>query len=112
MIFSENRLPLFRIMLSRWSMIFSENRFPLFRIMLCRWSMIFSENRLPLFRIMLCPKSSGSKWLPDPQPREKRGGKRQRESLVWCRMGGPSEAEACIPCQHVKTRAFRASLRP
>jgi hypothetical protein len=35
-----------------WSMIFSENRLPLFRIMLW-WSMIFSENRLPLFRIML-----------------------------------------------------------
>jgi len=33
-------------------MIFSENRYPLFRIMLC-WSVIFSENRFPLFRIML-----------------------------------------------------------
>jgi hypothetical protein len=33
-------------------MILSENRLPLFRIMLW-WSMIFSENRLPLFRIML-----------------------------------------------------------
>jgi len=35
-------------------MIFSENRFPLFGIMLifiCR--MIFSENRFPLFGIML-----------------------------------------------------------
>src|SRR6266849_7803538 len=29
-----------------------------------------------------------------------------------CRMGGPSKAEACIPCQHVKTRAVSASLRP
>jgi hypothetical protein len=73
--------------------------------------MIFSENRFPLFRIMLCPKSSGSKWLPVPQPRESRGGKRQRESLL-CRMGGPSKAEACIPCQHVKTRAIRAALHP
>jgi len=35
-------------------MIFSENRFPLFRIMLLLClSMIFSENRFPLFRIML-----------------------------------------------------------
>jgi hypothetical protein len=36
------------------SMIFSENRYPLFRIML--WflmSIIFSENRYPLFQIML-----------------------------------------------------------
>jgi len=34
-------------------MIFSENRLPLFRIMHFCLSMIFSENRLPLFRIML-----------------------------------------------------------
>jgi len=34
-------------------MIFSENRFPLFGIMLYPWSMIFSENRFPLFGIML-----------------------------------------------------------
>jgi len=34
-------------------MIFSENRFPLFGIMLFCWSMIFSENRFPLFGIML-----------------------------------------------------------
>jgi len=27
-------------------------------------------------------------------------------------MGGPSEAEACIPCQHVKTRAIRRVLTP
>jgi hypothetical protein len=27
-------------------------------------------------------------------------------------MGGPSEAEACIPCQHVKTRAISTFLRP
>jgi hypothetical protein len=33
-------------------MIFSENRQPLFRIMLFWWRMIFSENRHPLFRIM------------------------------------------------------------
>jgi hypothetical protein len=33
------------------SMIFSENRYPLFGIMLL--SMIFSENRYPLFGIML-----------------------------------------------------------
>jgi len=36
-----------------WSMIFSENRYPLFGIMLYSWSMIFSENRCPLFGIML-----------------------------------------------------------
>jgi len=36
-----------------WSMIFSENRCPLFGIMLYWWSMIFSENRCPLFGIML-----------------------------------------------------------
>jgi len=37
------------------SMIFSENRLPLFGIMLWifRLSMIFSENRFPLFGIML-----------------------------------------------------------
>jgi hypothetical protein len=35
------------------SMIFSENRFPLFGIMLFCGSMIFSENRFPLFGIML-----------------------------------------------------------
>ena len=29
-------------------MIFSENRYPLFGIMLWSWSMIFSENRCPL----------------------------------------------------------------
>jgi len=29
-------------------MIFSENRYPLFGIMLERWSMIFSENRYPI----------------------------------------------------------------
>ena len=34
-------------------MIFSENRYPLFGIMLYCWSMIFSENRYPLFGIML-----------------------------------------------------------
>jgi hypothetical protein len=34
-------------------MIFSENRLPLFRIMLFCRRMIFSENRLPLFQIML-----------------------------------------------------------
>jgi hypothetical protein len=34
-------------------MIFSENRHPLFGIMLYWWSMIFSENRHPLFGIML-----------------------------------------------------------
>jgi len=34
-------------------MIFSENRYPLFGIMLYWWSMIFSENRYPLFGIML-----------------------------------------------------------
>jgi hypothetical protein len=34
-------------------MIFSENRYPLFGIMLC-WSIILSENRYPLFGIMLC----------------------------------------------------------
>jgi len=33
-------------------MILSENRFPLFRIMLFEWRMILSENRFPLFRIM------------------------------------------------------------
>jgi hypothetical protein len=49
-------------------------------------------------------------WLPVPQPHEMRGGKRQRKSLL-CRMGGPSKAEACIPCQRVKTRATGASLR-
>jgi hypothetical protein len=49
--------------------------------------MIFSENRLPLFRITLCPKSSGSNWLPVPQPREKRGGKRQREALFGVAWG-------------------------
>jgi hypothetical protein len=53
MIFSENRHPLFGIMLYWWSMIFSENRYPLFGIMLYWWSMIFSENRYPLFGIML-----------------------------------------------------------
>ena len=47
MIFSENRYPLFGIMLYCWSMIFSENRYPLFGIMLYCWSMIFSENRYP-----------------------------------------------------------------
>jgi len=30
-------------------MIFSENRFPLFGIMLSCWNMIFSENRFPFF---------------------------------------------------------------
>jgi len=50
---SENRCPLFGIMLYWWSMIFSENRCPLFGIMLYWWSMIFSENRCPLFGIML-----------------------------------------------------------
>src|ERR1700761_4448349 len=36
------------------SMILSENRIPLFRIMLSfQRSMILSENRIPLFRIML-----------------------------------------------------------
>jgi len=34
-------------------MILSENRFPLFEIMLYGWSMILSENRFPLFGIML-----------------------------------------------------------
>jgi len=54
MIFSENRYPLFGIMLYWWSMIFSENRYPLFGIMLYWWSIIFSENRYPpLFGIML-----------------------------------------------------------
>jgi hypothetical protein len=93
-------------------MIFSENRFPLFRIMLY----LSLEHDLfgkpvPTFPDHALSQISGSNWLPVPQPREKRGGKRQRESLGWCRMGGPSEAEACIPCQHVKTRAFRATLR-
>src|SRR6516164_1374501 len=41
-------------------MIFSENRYPLFGIMLRAWSMIFSENRYPLFGIMLwISRSSG-----------------------------------------------------
>ena len=35
-----------------------------------------------------------------------------RESLVLCRMGGPSKAGSCIPCQRVKTRAIRAAFRP
>jgi len=35
-----------------WRMIWSENRVPLFRIMLFL-RMIWSENRFPLFRIML-----------------------------------------------------------
>ena len=38
-------------------MIFTENRFPLFRIMLFSWGMIFSENRPPLFRITLQRKT-------------------------------------------------------
>jgi hypothetical protein len=49
--------------------------------------MIFSENRFPLFRIMLCPKSSGSKWLPVPQPRVGRSVTRQRESLIGVAWG-------------------------
>ncbi len=49
--------------------------------------MIFSENRFPLFRIMLRPKSSGSKWLPVPQPRVGRGVERQRESLIGVAWG-------------------------
>src|SRR5689334_5033441 len=40
-------------MLDRSSMISSENRCPLFGIMLARWSMISSENRYLLFGIML-----------------------------------------------------------
>src|SRR3977135_699358 len=48
MIFSENRYPLFRIMLQRDD--FSSNRHPAPSFCL---SMIFSENRYPLFRIML-----------------------------------------------------------
>jgi len=50
-------------------------------------------------------------WLPVPQPHEKRGGKRQRGSrgLAW---EARPKAEACIPCQRVKTRAVRASLHP
>jgi hypothetical protein len=48
--FSSNRHPALAF---RWSMIFSENRHPLFGIMLFCWSMIFSENRYPLFGIML-----------------------------------------------------------
>ena len=43
MIFSENRYPLFGIMLLTWSMIVSENRYPLFGIMLFTWSMIVSD---------------------------------------------------------------------
>ena len=35
-----------------------------------------------------------------------------RESLVLCRMGGPSKAGSCFPCQRVKTRAIRAAFRP
>jgi hypothetical protein len=49
--------------------------------------MIFSENRFPLFRIMLRPKSSGSKWLPVPQPRVERSVTRQRESLIGVAWG-------------------------
>jgi hypothetical protein len=49
--------------------------------------MIFSENRFPLFWIMLRPKSSGSKWLPVPQPRVGRGVERQRESLIGVAWG-------------------------
>jgi hypothetical protein len=49
--------------------------------------MIFSENRFPLFRIMLRPKSSGSKWLPVPQPRVGRSVTRQRESLIGVAWG-------------------------
>src|SRR5258708_6858873 len=49
--------------------------------------MIFAENRFPLFRIMLRPKSSGSKWLPVPQPRVGRGVERQRESLIGVAWG-------------------------
>src|SRR5712664_1213472 len=57
------------------------------------------------------PKSSGSKWLPVPQPRARRSGKRQRWRLVVSH-GRPAEAEACIRRQHVKTRAYRRDLTP
>src|SRR5215468_447121 len=56
----------------------------------------------------LRPKASGSKRLPVPQPRIRRGDMRQRGSpLSTVSLGARPEAGSGFPCQHVKTKADR-----
>src|SRR5258707_13135660 len=69
--------------------------------------MIFSENRFPLFRIMLRPKSSGSKWLPVPQPRVGRSVTRQRESLIGVAWGARPKPDPDSPA-NVSKRGLSA----
>jgi hypothetical protein len=87
---------------ARPAFVAGENRLPLFRIMLSCLSMICSENRLPLFRIMLCPKSSGSEGLPVPQPRIGRGCMRQRESLIGVAWGARPKPGPASPANMSK----------
>ena len=59
------------------------------------------------------PYPAGSEnRLPVPQPRVRRGDKRQRESLSSVAWGARPKPGLCFPCQHVKTRAIRAPFRP
>ncbi|MEH2566386.1 hypothetical protein V1289_006013 [Bradyrhizobium sp. AZCC 2289] len=74
--------------------------------------MIFSENRVPLFRIMLRPKSSGSKWLPVPQPRVGRGVERQRESLIGVAWGARPKPGPASPANVSKRGLFARHYAP
>src|ERR1700761_8275182 len=53
----------------------------------------------------------GSDWLPDPTAARSARPVSLHEGAWFDRMGGPPKPGPAFPCQHVKTRAVRATLR-
>src|SRR5271166_2189456 len=56
-------------------------------------------------------QSSGSRWLPVPQPRVKRGDKRQRESLIISH-GGPVRSRGLHPLPTCQNEGYPRVVTP